>query len=183
MIFSEQQAEERFAAMIREHLSLFRGLSRRILVTAADVDDAVQSALLKAWQRKGSFREDAQLAHWVARIVINESYDILRRRSRERAGLADYMPETSEAENREEQLRLLDEAIAGLPEMYRETVHLALLSGLGSDTAARMLDCTPNTLYQRMHKARELLRRRLCHEESGCRQTAGTEKTNSVTGK
>jgi RNA polymerase sigma-70 factor (ECF subfamily) len=168
MIFSDRQAEERFAAMIREHLSMFRGLSRRILRVPADVDDAVQNALLKAWRRRGSFREEVKLAHWVARIVINESYELLRKRYRERAGLAEYSrEEAADPACQEAQLRRLEDAIAELPQLYRQTVHIALLSGFDSETAARMLECTPNTLYQRIHKAKELLRRRLCHEQSG----------------
>lgn len=165
MNLSEQQDEERFARLINEHLSLFRGLSRRILSIAADVDDAVQSALLKAWRRRSTFRDEAKLAHWVARIVINESYDILRRRQREKQKFADFpAKEALASDEREEQFQRLDTAIAELPELYRQVVHIAILGGFDTDTAARMLCCSPNTLYQRIYKAKELLRRRLCHE-------------------
>ncbi len=64
-------------------------------------------------------------------------------------------------------LARLDRAIAELPELYRETVHIALLSGLGGEEAAKMLGCSRNTLYQRIHQAKNLLRKRLrrCENE------------------
>jgi len=63
---SSENHEAQFTAMIREHLPMFRGLAHRILGEPADVDDAVQSALLKAWQRRQTFHEEARLTSWVA---------------------------------------------------------------------------------------------------------------------
>jgi RNA polymerase sigma-70 factor (ECF subfamily) len=152
-----ENQECRFENIILEHLPVFRSLSRRILNNPVEVDDAVQSALLKAWQQRHSFRGQAQLASWVARIVINESYDRLRRQQQEQ--LVEFSnTELPAAEpSREWELQRLDQAIAELPELYRQTVHIAILAGYDTTTAAAMLDCSPNTLYQRIHKAKELL--------------------------
>ena len=161
---SSENHEAQFTAMIREHLPMFRGLAHRILGEPADVDDAVQTALLKAWQRRQTFREEARLTSWVARIVINESYN-LRRRSRQEARVCLEDIGTPAPENdREQARRRLDQAISQLPEPYRQTVHIAILGGLDTKTAATMLDCSPNTLYQRIHKAKQLLREALKHE-------------------
>mgnify|MGYP001164752844 FL=1 len=156
--------EAQFTAMIREHLSMFRGLARRILDEPADVDDAVQSALLKAWQRRQTFREEAKLTSWVARIVINESYNLRRRSQQETQIHLDGIAAPASEPDQEHALRLLDQAISQLPELYRQTVHIAILGGFDTQTAAAMLDCSPNTLYQRIHKAKELLREALKNE-------------------
>ena len=161
---SSENHEAQFTAMIREHLPMFRGLAHRILGEPADVDDAVQSALLKAWQRRLAFREEAKLTSWVARIVLNECYDI-RRRSRQEARVClDDIDAPAPENDREHALRRLDQAISQLPELYRQTVHIAILGGFDTGTAAAMLECSPNTLYQRIHKAKELLREALKHE-------------------
>ena len=153
-----ENQECRFEAMILEYLPVFRSLSRRILDHPAEVDDAVQSALLKAWRQRHSFRGESQLASWVARIVINTSYDLLRRKQKERRLKSPDCPNQPAPENiREQELQRLDQAIAELPELYRQTVHLAILGGHDTHTAAKMLDCSPNTLYQRIHKAKKLL--------------------------
>ena len=51
----------------------------------------------------------------------------------------------------------LDEAIAHLPKLYRESLSAGVLSGLSPEEAAAMLGCSRNTLYQRIHKAKQLL--------------------------
>lgn len=145
-----------FAELIREKLGLFRSIAARIVNTAADADDVVQTALLKAWIRRKSFKSDsAALSGWVCRIVVTESYDFLRKRLHEERKRNE-MPEREFHDDSD--LVKLDRAIAELPELYRETVHIAILSGLPGEEAARQLGCSPNTLYQRIYKAKSLLR-------------------------
>ena len=159
------QFEPIFAELIRNKLGLYRAISVGIVNSPADADDAVQAALVKAWNRRGSFRSDcAALSGWVSRIVVTESYDLLRRRVRERKKLEGYEPEENESNPAVEQL---DRAVAELPPLYRDTIHIAVLSDLDGESAARELGCSPNTLYQRVHKAKRLLKEilgRLEHE-------------------
>ena len=42
--------------------------------------DAVQEALLKAWNRRDDFRGDAALDTWIHRIALNAAIDLVRRR-------------------------------------------------------------------------------------------------------
>ncbi len=79
---------------------------------------------------------------------------MLRKRICKKCKEAD-LPET-EMQN-DSMLEKLDRAIAELPELYRETVHIAILSGLTGEEAARQLGCSSNTLYQRIHKAKALI--------------------------
>lgn len=159
------QFETLFADLIRNRLGLYRAISVGIVNSPADADDVVQAALVKAWNRRGTFRSDcAALSGWVSRIVVTESYDLLRRRVRERKKLDGYEPEENAGDPALEQL---DRAVAELPELYRETIHIAVLSGLDGESAARELGCSPNTMYQRVHKAKRLLKEimgRLEHE-------------------
>lgn len=145
-----------FTELIFAKLELYRSIAVKIVNSADDADDAVQSALLKAWNKQSSFKSDfAALSGWISRIIVTESYDILRRRIRKKCKEAD-LPE-AETQN-DLMLEKLDRAIGELPELYRETVHIAILSGLTGEEAARQLGCSPNTLYQRIHKAKALIR-------------------------
>lgn len=159
MTKNDEQMKQIFADMIRDKLGLFRSIAVKIVNTGEDADDAVQEALLRAWEHRRSFRGDASvIASWVAQITISESYNILRKRKRLEAVGAGY------AANRQQNnplLTRLDRAIAELPELYRKTVHIAVLSGLPGEEAARQLGCSPNTLYQRVHKAKKLLREKM----------------------
>jgi RNA polymerase sigma-70 factor (ECF subfamily) len=42
--------------------------------------DAVQDALLKAWDRRAEFRGDSDLDTWIHRIALNAAIDLMRRR-------------------------------------------------------------------------------------------------------
>lgn len=166
MIFLHTLSEAQFDALVRGHFALFRKLALRILKNREDADDAVQNALLKGWRRRLFLRNRERLVQWIYTIVINESYNILRNRLDDKKLLSSEHPDTSTTNlyEYEERFQRLDMAIASLPEIYRETVHIALLSGVGNEEAAALLGCSQNTLYQRIHKAKQLLREALKDE-------------------
>ena len=152
--------EQVFERFIDERLGLLRGTAMRILGDSADVEDAVQQALLIAWRRYEAFRGDAEFATWVTRILLNVCYDMVRERVRERDVLAEYGESgvtPGEASDEESLLDRLDYAVARLPRIYRESLSLGVLSGKSPDEAASILGCSRNTLYQRIHKAKQLL--------------------------
>ena len=47
-----------------------------ILRNRADCDDAIQEALLRAWNRIGSLRDETAFDTWLMRILVNEWNDI-----------------------------------------------------------------------------------------------------------
>ena len=153
--------EQVFEQLIEEKLGLLRGTAMRILGSPADVDDAVQEALMTAWRKFAGFRGQSEFATWVTRILINVCYDMVRDRAREQEVLADY----GESGNRKSGVEAdeaslldrLDEAVARLPKLYRESLSVGVLSGYSPDEAAAMLGCSRNTFYQRIHKAKQLL--------------------------
>ena len=152
--------EQVFERFIDERLGLLRGTAMRILGDSADVEDAVQQALMFAWRKYEAFRGDAEFATWVTRILLNVCYDMVRERVRERDVLAEYGESgvtPGEASDEESLLDRLDYAVARLPRIYRESLSLGVLSGKSPDEAASILGCSRNTLYQRIHKAKQLL--------------------------
>ena len=74
---------ERFAQEIVALTDTLYRVSYSILPEKCDREDAVQSCLEKAWKRRRALREERYLKTWLVRILINECYDIHRRRARE----------------------------------------------------------------------------------------------------
>ena len=145
-----------FADLIRNKLPLLRSVSGKIVNSPTDADDAVQNALLRAWDKRHSFSGNPDaISAWVVKIVITESYNLLRKKSREEKHLS-ALALGQAKEN--PALTALDNAIAELPELYKETVHIAILSDLTIEEASAALGCSSNTLYQRIHKAKQMLR-------------------------
>ncbi len=153
-----------FETLIDEELPKLRGLAFRILKNAADVDDAIQEALVKAYQRFDTFRNDkAALSTWVCRIAVNCSYDILRKRASEQRKLDGYTPDHSGSSIDTEPLT---RAIADLPDPYRDAITFGVLSGYDGKKAAKILGISTNTLYQRIFKAKQMLKTALAQEEN-----------------
>lgn len=151
-----------FEQLIDQELPKLRGLAFRILKNAADTDDVIQEALVKAYQRFDTFKNDkASLTTWVCRIVVNCSYDLLRKRISEQKKLEGYTPDSSGTAIDTEPLT---RAIADLPEPYRDAITFGVLSGYDGKEAAKLLGISPNTLYQRIFKAKQMLKTTLTQE-------------------
>ena len=165
-MFSDIDNRVLFEEVVRDRLEFFRGIARRILWNRADADDALQNALLKAWRMRLFLRNTERMSGWIARIVVNESYNILRTRKKHNETPLEGLPDVAahSDDDLEADYRRMEEAVAALPEIYRETIHIAVLGGLETNEAAKMLGCTPNTLYIRIHRARNLLREALKDE-------------------
>ncbi len=163
---NESERGRAFTALIERELPRLRAVAYRFLGNAHDADEVIQNALLKAWQKFGAFRQAAKLSSWVYRIVVNECYDIVRRRRAEEKKLKAYAQASANEGQHEPpfssaQLARLRRAIAALPELYRLALTVAVLGGLTTDEAAERLGCSANTLYQRIHKAKALLKAKM----------------------
>ena len=73
---------ERFAQEIVALTDTLYRVSYSILRQRCDREDAVQNCLEKAWKKRKSLRDERYLKTWLVRILINECYDIHRRRQR-----------------------------------------------------------------------------------------------------
>jgi RNA polymerase sigma-70 factor, ECF subfamily len=69
-----------FHAVLSERGVRWYNACLRITRDADLAADAVQEALLKAWDRRDEFRGDAELDTWIHRIALNAAIDLMRRR-------------------------------------------------------------------------------------------------------
>src|SRR4029434_72214 len=129
------------AVMRRYNRALFR-TTRAILRDDAEAEEALQEAYLQAYRTIKSFRGEARLSTWLARIVANEALMRLRKRERRSAivplhpGLAneeiDRMADAGmeqgpeAAAQRAEVRKLLEQRIDALSAAYRAVFQLPL---------------------------------------------------------
>src|SRR6476619_401325 len=74
--------EPAFELLMRRHNRMLYRIARAILRDDSEAEDAVQDAYLAAFRNIARFRGGSRLSTWLARIVINESYGLLRKRKR-----------------------------------------------------------------------------------------------------
>jgi len=158
------ETEELFNRLIDGKLGLLRSVALRMLRNKADADDAVQSALLKAWAKRRSFNGESALLSWLFRITVNESTDMLRKRRRETERNCDFEVLKPRGVH-ESEIAQLESAIKELPQILKEAVELVYIEQLETAKAAEALGCEANTLYQRLHKARRILKEKLKDDE------------------
>ncbi|HOV22027.1 MAG TPA: RNA polymerase sigma factor [bacterium] len=78
--------KEKFEAFYREYRDRLYSVAFRMVGNKEDGIDIVQESFVKAYQKWDSFREEAKFYTWIYRIVINLSYDYIRKRKREKIG-------------------------------------------------------------------------------------------------
>jgi len=140
-------------------------------ITGNEAEDAVQDAFVKAFRSLGGFRTDAAFRPWLFTIVANEARNRLRSRSRRsklELQVREQLTPTDIAADdvvaaRIQRAHLVD-AVAALPDRYREVVALRYFAGLSESETAEVLACPVGTAKSRMSRALDLLRARLDDE-------------------
>ena len=137
------------------------GMGYMLTHSQADCEDAVQEALIKAWRKLGSLREEQYFESWLMRIVINECRNIHRKRSRRgELPLETYaaaLPASPEPE--------LYMALKSLPEKYSVALTLKYINGYTMEEMAKILHLPRGTVASRVNRAKMLLRKELGEED------------------
>ena len=169
-----------FEALMRRHNRMLFRTARAILRDDAEAEDALQEAYLQAYRSLASFRGEAQVSTWLARIVANEALQRLRKQTR-RADIVpllqpadgtqleqvmdsdiDKAPEMTAA--RHQMRRLLESQIDALPEAYRTVFMLRAVEELSVEETAAVLDIPAATVRTRLFRARSMLRETLAQK-------------------
>lgn len=152
--------ESTYIALCRDNLAAFHRMALSITASLPDAEDAVQQALLKAWQHRRKARPGLERA-WVMRILVNECYTLLRQRKRTipMEELPIRMP-GAPADSP------LQEAIRALPENLRTPILLKYMEGMTEKEVAEALRLPVSSVKNRLFRARKLLREEL-NEEVG----------------
>lgn len=149
-----------------------------ILKDRGEAEEAVQAAYVSAFASIATFEGRSSLTTWLTRIVINEALGRLRAQRRRRASLdaegvavldsyrdklmAGSQPPSPDAAVAREQLRrLLERAIAGLPENFRTVFVLREIEALSVAETAEALGIPESTVKTRLLRARRRMQEAL----------------------
>lgn len=124
-----------------------------ILREHADREDAVQSAIEKAWRKRGMLRDESRLKAWVVRILVNECYTLLRHQKRETP--VESIPDAPAPETADPDLYRF---FTGLPDTLRLTMVLHYVEGYEVKEIAHMLRLPVGTVKTRLMRGREKMK-------------------------
>lgn len=151
---------------------------RGVLDDESEIEDVMQEAYVKVFEKLDGFRGEASLATWVCRIALNEAFARLRRRrpsvdietldegpfdmanviSFPRRG-TDNDPLADTA--RQELHKVLEQAVSQLPPAFRSVFLLREVEGCSIEETADLLAIRGETVKTRLHRAKRLLRQML----------------------
>ena len=77
-----EEARERYSELVARHQRRASRIAYHYLRDAAEADEAVQDAFVKAYQHLASFREELPFDVWFTRILINGCLDRIKARTR-----------------------------------------------------------------------------------------------------
>jgi RNA polymerase sigma-70 factor (ECF subfamily) len=154
---------DRLDAFVRDHHDRLVRLARLVCRDPSEASDAVQSALLQAWKRRGDLRDHAALRAWLDRIVVREAIRQDRRRRSPLGRLfrgpteiaVEPIDRPSSMTPAMTELRL---AFETLPADQRAALTLHLHYGYTVAETAAILEAPVETVRSRLRLGRERLR-------------------------
>jgi RNA polymerase sigma-70 factor (ECF subfamily) len=169
---------------IQLYHELIRPYERSVYVMAlsylkneADAEDVAQEAIVRAFQKLSSFRAESRFSTWLISITINVARTHLRRQALVRMEPLDQLPDEdkaispallrdwreipSEAVEREEVRKLIQQAVEMLPDIYREVFLLRDIEELTIVETAEMLNISIPSVKVRLHRGRMMLQKQL----------------------
>lgn len=147
-----------------------------ILQKAEDAEDAAQEAMLKALRNLRNFRAESRFSTWLMSIAINEArarlrharvlkFDSIDQPAEQEEGsftpalIRDWREVPLEALERSELREMLRNAIAGLPEIYREVLVMRDIEEFSIAETAAALDVGEGVVKTRLLRARLMLQK------------------------
>jgi RNA polymerase sigma-70 factor (ECF subfamily) len=159
-----------FDLLVDRHGAALYRFARRSCGGSGRAEDAVQDGLLAAWRGAATFRGEAAARTWLFQVVLHAC----RRGSRRRAGEPESHQGLEEAErlpsadpsadarvDARRTARVLETALAALPDESREVLLLRDVEGLSGEEAAEVLGISLAAMKSRLHRGRLELKERL----------------------
>ena len=169
-------ARERYGELVARHQRRASRIAFHYLRDAADADEAVQDAFMKAYTHLGTFREELPFEIWFTRILINGCLDRLKMRRRrdkwiappiiDSSGIerhpADFLPSRGPSPEEHvlaaERKERLNTALARLPERQRLVFMLCHFEGRTSREVSGMTGLNESTVRVHLFRAIRRLR-------------------------
>jgi RNA polymerase sigma-70 factor (ECF subfamily) len=169
---------ELFHELIRPYERLIYVTIFAILKNDAEAEDGAQETMISAFRNLKSFRGEAKFSTWLVTIAMNEARKRLRKAKttaedsldepvEEDSGkftpavLTDWREIPLEALERKELRETLRDAVAILPEKYREVFVLRDIEELNQEETAAALGINVTLVKVRLHRARIMLQKQL----------------------
>ena len=174
---SKQGDVAAFEQLVKRYDRRLLRISQTVTHNREDSEDAVQEALLKAFQNLADFREDSQFSTWLIRITVNQSLMKLRKQRTHKevsldedfqvegdmlpVDVPDHSPGPEQLCWASELRDILVRTVKELRPILRTVFLLRDVKGLSIEQTAQVLNLSPAAVKARLWRVRLHLRERL----------------------
>jgi RNA polymerase sigma-70 factor (ECF subfamily) len=162
-----------FGLLVRRYQNVMYTVALRMVGNGEDAKDVTQDAFVKAYRQLATFDPNYKFFSWIYRIVVNESFNVIRARrpqepidqavaandsrGRQRADSARWGGSPFETALAGERHAHIDAALQRLTPEYRSVVVLRHFAGQSYSEIAEALSIPEKTVKSRLFTARQLL--------------------------
>ncbi len=166
-----QYNQQAFTILVERHTQKFYASAYRMVLNKQEAEDIVQEGFLKIWNNPKLWKKDkgAKFTTWFYRIIMNLCLDYLRKGSRV-GYVEDFDAIEDDTVSQEktlvdkEQQKMLNSAIATLPEKQRMALTLCFYEGLSNKEAAGIVGVKVKALESLLMRAKAGVRDCLARE-------------------
>lgn len=160
------------------HIGYLTAVASRYLTSEEDLHDVLQESFIKIFSSLSGFeyRGRGSLRAWMVRITVNEALKSLKRRARFK--VVEMTSDPPDAAADEEDPPLADippsvvlELIRELPTGYRTVLNLYVFEGKSHREIAELLGIGESSSASQLHRARNMLAKRIREYERDKRMT------------
>jgi len=154
-----------FGLLVDKYKESIYALAYSKLRNFHDAEDITQETFIKAYQNLRKLRQWDDFHAWIYAITSNLCKDWIRAKFRRpdcefiedqsAKSLNDYSSQENPT------IELLHDAIDSLPEIYQQVLTLHYLGGMDGAEIAEFLGMSPTSIWQRLSRARSLLRKEM----------------------
>jgi RNA polymerase sigma-70 factor (ECF subfamily) len=152
---------EAFRPLVERYQKVLFNVAYRMVHDQEDARDLAQGALVKAYEKLGTYDPAFQFFSWIYRILVNETLNFLKRKKPSQSLDAASDAASPGGPDQDLQARELGRrvrhALMSLPVEYREVVVLRHFAGLSYGEMSAALAIPEKTVKSRLYTARQRL--------------------------
>lgn len=156
----KMNSKEQFTELILKYNESLFFTAKAILKNDTDAEDAVCTAVMKAYENFIKLREIRYFKTWITRIVINEAYMICRK-NRYTESLETVAAEPSYTHHRDETWEIVN----SLDEEFRSVLIMFYYNEFSVKEIAGYLNIAEGTVKSRLSRGRKMLREKMTTQE------------------
>ncbi len=146
-------SKEQFSQLVLKYKDSLFFTAKSILRNDTDAEDAVCSAVMKAFENFSQLREPNYFKSWITRIVINEAYTICRK-NKNLQSMEEMTSEPSYSDHHDE----MWEIVNSLDEEFRTVIIMFYYNDIPVKDIAEYLNIAPGTVKSRLNRGRAKLK-------------------------